>query len=70
MVQKIRMYCMCSHVHEAYTYVKRTHYDVMFSTIRGFHVYKTIWENPALGEEQQCKRAYFVTNYFEGAYFA
>ena len=26
------------------------------SAVRGFHVYKTIWENPALGEELRCRR--------------
>ena len=26
------------------------------SAVRGFHVYKVIWENPAPGEELRCRR--------------
>ena len=29
---------------------------IMHSMIRGYHIYKDIWENPTIGEELRCER--------------
>ena len=37
--------------------VEGTYYSfTVNSMIRGYHVYKDIWENPTIGEELICKR--------------
>ena len=47
---------MCNHVREH----MRKHMTMfsfsISSAVRGFHVYKVIWENPAPGEELRCRR--------------